>query len=129
MEIARHSLPQVRAGQPSRWDHALQDGEPGCRPLPFGNRHRAVHLVQRRWRDAFEHGVEVDDLLPARLPERWSQTMFGSDARLRVVSGEDLPARRAREPLHADLEAFTIPERPILLLEQQEAPQSIPPRA
>jgi len=51
--------------------------------------------------------------------------MLCGDARLGVVPGEHVALRRAGEPTQPDLDCLLVPERPVLLLEQQEAPAAV----
>jgi len=46
--------------------------------------------------------------------------MLGSDARLRVVPGEDITASRLGQPREASLNLSLIPARAVLLFEQEK---------
>jgi len=70
-------------------------------------------------------GDRLGDLLPSGLLERRRKAMLGGDAGFCMEAGEDLATGGANQPLPADTDPVTIPERSILFFQQQEPPISI----
>jgi hypothetical protein len=90
-------------------------------PAQLGHGDRTIEGVKGRRRNAIEKLVAFDDSIPARFAKGRREAMLGGDARLRVVPRKRLALRGAAEPLKTTLDFLLVPERSVLLLEQQEA--------
>src|SRR5262245_42909842 len=88
VELAEGGVPQVVAQEPARRLDRLEQGEARLRPLPLGERDRAVQRVDGRGSDAVEELVEPRDLVPACLTVAAREAVLGGDGRLDVIAGE-----------------------------------------
>jgi hypothetical protein len=86
--------------------------------LPLRDGNGAVHRVQRRWNNAIEHFVELDDLAPARLRERRSECMLGCDACFCMKAGERFSARGPLQPRGTGADLILVPQQAILFFEE-----------
>jgi hypothetical protein len=95
--------------------------ETRARSVAHRDRHRVVHVDDRRRRGLREHLVERNDLVPIGVLRARSTRVHRGDRRLqRVRMPRRAEADRALHFLHSAHRLIAVPQRSILILEQHD---------